>query len=203
MQGNSITNEPIDNLQNMYLSGYAEDTWKALPKLTISYGVRYDYNQPTGEMAGGFANFVPLTRGYTYDPVTGNVAGTGTANYVLPARWQNTSGLLASSFTSLLTANNTSVVYDSNERLSTGQKTNFAPRVSVALMADSRTVFRAGAGVFYGATFRTRFQPQHRRKLSFHDSLWPERNDLCQRQRHESIGNQDLAPPDLLYQRDC
>jgi len=153
MNGNSITNEPIDNLQNMYSSAYAEDTWKALPNLTITYGVRYDYNQPTGEMAGGFANFVPLTRGFTYDPATGNVAGTGTANYVLPAKWQNTPGLLASSFTNLLAANNTTVVYDSNPRLSTGQKYNFAPRVGIALMGDARTVFRAGAGVFYGATF--------------------------------------------------
>ena len=153
MNSNSITNEPIDNIQNVYSAAYAEDTWKVLPRLTISYGVRYDYNQPTGEMAGGFANFVPLTRGFTYNPATGIVAGTGTANYVLPAKWQNTSGLFASSFTSLLAANNTTVVYDSNARLSTGQKSNFAPRVSVALMGDSRTVFRAGAGVFYGATF--------------------------------------------------
>lgn len=106
-----------------------------------------------GEMAGGFANFVPLTRGFTYNPATGVVAGTGTANYVLPAKRQNTFGLLASSFTDLLAANNTTVLYDSNARLCTGQKSNFASRVSVALMADSRTVFRAGAGVFYGATF--------------------------------------------------
>lgn len=152
MQNNSITTEPIDNIQNWYNSAYVEDTWKALPKLTITAGVRYDYNQPTGEMAGGFANFVALTRGYTVDS-NGNAIGNGTANYVLPGKWQGNSTLLASNFTSLLAANNVSLVYDSNARLSTGQKLNFAPRVGVALQLDPTTVIRAGAGIFYGATF--------------------------------------------------
>lgn len=152
MNSNSITTEPIDNIQNWYNSAYVEDTWKIRPTLTVSYGLRYDYNQPTGEMAGGFANMVPLTRGFTYSAATG-VTGTGTANYVLPAKWQNTPNFLAATFTNLLAANNTTVVYDSNPRLSTGQKFNFAPRVSVAFTTDPRTVFRAGAGVFYGATF--------------------------------------------------
>ncbi len=59
----------------------------------------------------------------------------------------------ASNFTSLLAANNATVQYDSNPRLSIGQKLNFAPRVGFALQLDPRTVIRAGAGVFYGATF--------------------------------------------------
>ncbi len=115
-------------MQNWYNSAYGEDTWKLSPKLTLSYGLRYDYNQPTGEMAGGFANMVPLTKGFSVDS-GGNAIGTGTANYVLPAQWQNTSNLFAASFSNLLAANNTTVVYDSNPRLSTGQKFNFAPRV--------------------------------------------------------------------------
>ena len=152
MQGNGLTNEPIDNLQNWYNSAYGEDTWKLSPKLTLSYGLRYDYNQPTGEMAGGFANFVPLTKGFSVDS-GGNAIGTGTADYVLPAKWQGTSNLFASSFSNLLTANNTSVVYDSNPRLSTGQKANFAPRVGIAYQLGPNTVIRAGGGVFYGAIF--------------------------------------------------
>ena len=152
MGSNSITNEPIDNIQNWYNSVYGEDTWKVRPSLTLTYGVRYDYNQPTGEQAGGFANFVALTRGFSVDN-NGNAIGNGTGSYVLPAKWQNTSGLFAASFANLLTANNVATVFDSNPRLSTGQKSNFAPRVSVALQLDPRTVIRAGAGVFYGATF--------------------------------------------------
>ena len=152
MGSNSITNEPIDNIQNWYNSVYGEDTWKVRPNLTLTYGVRYDYNQPTGEQAGGFANFVALTRGYSVDN-NGNAIGNGTGSYVLPAKWQNTSNLFASSFSNLLTANNVATVFDSNSRLSTGQKSNFAPRASVALQLDPRTAIRAGAGVFYGATF--------------------------------------------------
>lgn len=143
MNGNGLTNEPIDNLQNWYNSAYGEDTWKVTPRLTFTYGLRWDYFQPTGEMASGFANFVPLTMGI----------GTGTADYVLPAKWQNTSNLFAPSFTNLLAANNVSIVYDSNARLSTGQKLNFAPRVGIDLQLDPRTVLRAGGGVFYGNIF--------------------------------------------------
>lgn len=148
MNNSSMTNEPIDNIQNWYNAAYVEDTWKVLPRLTLSYGLRYDYYQPTGEMAGGFANFVALTRGFD----AANVAGTGTANYVLPSKWQGKS-ILAPAFTNLLTANNVNLVYDSNPRLSTGQKLNFAPRLGIAYMLDDKTVLRAGAGIFYGAIF--------------------------------------------------
>lgn len=153
MNNNSITTEPIDNIQNWYNAAYVEDTWKVLPRLTITLGLRYDYNQPTGEMAGGFANFVPLTKGFNYNATTKTVTGTGTANYVLPAKWQGNSTLLAPSFTSLLAANNVNLVYNSNPRLSEGQHYNFAPRLGIAIELDPKTVLRAGAGVFYGAIF--------------------------------------------------
>jgi hypothetical protein len=154
MNNNSITTEPIDNIENWYNSVYGEDTWKLNSKLTVTLGLRYDYNQPTGEMAGGFANWVTLTHGFTVDSTKANqVNGNGTARYVLPAKWQGNSSVLASNFTSLLAANNATVQYDSDARLSTGQKLNFAPRVSFALQLDPRTVIRAGTGVFYGATF--------------------------------------------------
>lgn len=142
MNGNGLTNEPIDNLENWYDSAYGEDTWKLNSRLTFTYGLRYDYFQPTGEMAGGFANFVPLTWG----------VGTGTANYVLPAKWQGQS-IFAPAFSNLLTANNVNVVYDSNSRLSTGQKLNFAPRIGLAYQVDPRTVVRVGGGMFYGNIF--------------------------------------------------
>jgi len=154
MQNNSITTEPIDNIENWYNSVYGEDTWKMSPRLTVTLGLRYDYNQPTGEMAGGFANWVTQTHGFTVDSANANqVNGNGTAKYVLPAKWQGNSSVLASNFTALLAANNATVQYDSNPRLSTGQKTNFAPRASIAFQLDPKTVIRAGAGVFYGATF--------------------------------------------------
>jgi Carboxypeptidase regulatory-like domain/TonB dependent receptor len=141
MNGNSITNEPIINQQNAYDAAYVEDTWKATPRLTLSYGLRYDYFEPIGEMAGRFANFVPLTEGI----------GTGTADYVLPARWQNTPNLLLPAFTNLITPDNVTVQYDSNPRLATGQKANFAPRLGIAYMIDPKTVVRTGFGIFYGA----------------------------------------------------
>ncbi len=36
-------------LQQTYLAGYAQDSWRATDKLTLSYGVRYDFEDPITE----------------------------------------------------------------------------------------------------------------------------------------------------------
>jgi hypothetical protein len=121
-----------------YYSAYAEDNWRASSKLTISFGLRYDYLQPYKEQAGRQANFV----------VTQEAPGTGTANYVIPAVSKNIP--LSPAFLSLAQQNNVSIVYDNNSRLATQQKLNFAPRLGVAYQVNSRTVIRGGFGLFYG-----------------------------------------------------
>ena len=139
MNSAGITNEPVLNDQFAYQSGYVEDNWKATAKLSVELGLRYDYFQPYGEMAGHQENFVPLTEGL----------GTGTGSYVMPAQSLNVA--LSPVFTSLLTKDNIALQYDPNARLSTGQRTNFAPRFGLAYQLDNRTVVRLGIGMFYGA----------------------------------------------------
>jgi hypothetical protein len=150
MNGGSLTNEPIDRIQNWYNSAYGEDAWRMTSKLTFNYGVRWDYFQPTQGMSGSFANFAPNLSTLGYNSTT--KTGYGTGQYVLPAQWQGKS-VLAPAFTTLLAANNVTVTYDSNPRLATGEYTDFAPRVGLAYQLDSRDVIRAGGGVFYGAIF--------------------------------------------------
>lgn len=139
MNGASITNEPIFNMEWRYDSAYAEDHWEVLPRLTINYGLRYDYFQPYKEQANQMGNFVPSSWG----------VGTGTGVYLLPAA--DRSLALNSTYLADLAQDNIALQYDSNPRLSTGQKLNFAPRLGVAYQLSGKTVVRAGYGIFYGA----------------------------------------------------
>ena len=44
-----------------YYSGYAQDDWRVSDKLTVNYGVRYEYTPPTleGYFPDGYSNFNP------------------------------------------------------------------------------------------------------------------------------------------------
>ncbi len=138
MNNAGITNQVTFNQEQRYDSGYAEDNWRVTPRLTADLGVRYDFYQPYRDQGGLMANWVPLTEGI----------GTGTGQYLIPTQSKNVP--ISPVFLGLLNQDNVSLIYDSNQRLSTSQKTNFAPRVGIAYQLDPRTVLRAGYGVFYG-----------------------------------------------------
>jgi hypothetical protein len=63
MASASITNDQYLWDEWRYDSAYVEDHWKVNPKLTLTYGLRYDYYQPYREMAGQMANFLPTSFG--------------------------------------------------------------------------------------------------------------------------------------------
>ncbi len=108
-------------------------------ELTLNLGLRYDYFQPYKENAGQQANFV----------VNGPLSiGTGSGVFQLPKSQQNVD--LGTPFLNALAKDNVAVQYVDNDRLVTGQKTNFAPRIGFAYQAKPNTVFRGGFGIFYG-----------------------------------------------------
>ncbi len=139
MNSASITNEPVINDEQGYTAAYFEDNWRATPKLTVQLGLRYDYFQPYKEMAGYQANFVALA----------GTAGTGVGTYLIPSIARNVA--LPPAFLNLLQKDHINLQYDDNSRLATEQKMAFAPRIGLAYQVDSRTVVRAGFGIFYGA----------------------------------------------------
>jgi Carboxypeptidase regulatory-like domain/TonB-dependent Receptor Plug Domain/TonB dependent receptor len=135
----TLTQSPNVNDAQWYDAIYAQDDWKIMPRLTLNLGIRYDYFQPYKENADQQANFV----------VTGPLGiGTGSGVFQLPKSQQNID--LGAPFLNALAKNNVSVQYVSNNRLVTGQKTNFAPRIGFAYQAHPNTVFRGGFGIFYG-----------------------------------------------------
>lgn len=127
----------FNDAQNI-LSGYVQDDWKISRKLTLNLGLRYDHFQPYKEMAGLQANFYVNSVGVS----------TGSGVYLLPARDQSKI-TINPAFITELAANNITLQYDANDRLTQMQNLNFAPRVGFAYTMDPKTVVRGGFGLFY------------------------------------------------------
>jgi len=100
---------------------YAQDSFHLAQRLTLNYGLRWDYYGVVAEKNNLFANFLVTT---PVDPVT----DTGAGSYIQVG----SPGL--------------SRLYDPDYK-------NFSPRASIAwdVTGKSKTVIRAGAGIFYDA----------------------------------------------------
>lgn len=139
MNTGAISSAPNVNDAQWYDSVYFQDDWKLNPRLTLNLGVRYDYYEPFKENSGSQENFIPGSLGI----------GTGSGTVIFPKRIQNTVAL-GSVFPGILAKDGIGIQYVDNERLTSAQLTNFAPRVGVAFQPDPLTVVRAGYGIFYG-----------------------------------------------------
>ena len=144
MNSASITNEPVLNDEFRYDAAYFQDNWRPTQNLTLDMGLRYDYYQPYREMAGLMGNFVP-----TSTSISSAGLGSGTGIYLIPESYANIP--LSPAFLSLLAQDHITLQYDSDPRLSTAQKTNFAPRFGFAYTIDSRTVIRGGYGIAFSS----------------------------------------------------
>lgn len=108
---------------------YIQDDWKVTPRLTLSYGIRYEYNQPVTAQQGNI---------YSFDPATGSV--------IVPD--DQSRRLFSPSFPATIP-----VVTASSLGLPSGlrraDKNNWAPRFGFSYQLDSKTVVRGGWGLYY------------------------------------------------------
>ena len=141
MNTGAISSAPNVNDAQWYDSAYFQDDWKLTPWLTLNLGLRYDYYEPFKENAGDQENFLPNFSSLGI--------GTGSGTVIFPKKIQNTVSL-GSVYPGILAKDNIGVQYVGNERLTSAQLTNFAPRIGVAYQLDPLTVVRAGYGIFYG-----------------------------------------------------
>jgi hypothetical protein len=118
-----------------YQGAYAQDSWHATSKLTVNYGLRWDYFSRELERDSEQANMVPGSP----------------SQYLIPATWQNKP--LSASFVNNLAKDNIQLVYTDQYGSGLGPmpKTNFAPRLDAAYQLSSKMVLRSGYGLFYGA----------------------------------------------------
>ncbi len=112
------------NYRSWELGFYAQDTWKVSPKLTLTYGLRYDIYTPFTEADGRISNF---------DPRTDNLLVPAGAIKALAAQGVDVSSLTPSSPTAGLETN----------------YLNFAPRIGFAQSISPGTLLRGGAGITY------------------------------------------------------
>ncbi len=110
---------------------YAQDDYKATPRLTLSYGLRYEYNGPVTANDGNI---------YSFD--------LDTASIVIP---NDGSRRLFSPYYPSNVPVRTAASLGLPESLRRADKNNFAPRfgLSYQLGQSARTVVRAGWGVYY------------------------------------------------------
>jgi len=131
-----------------YISGalgeydaFAQDTWKVRSNLTLNLGLRYEYNGVTTDKNNHLANF-DFNNGLLL--VAGN-------NYVTLESFDPTPP--PGTFQQVGTRNLGST--SENRAVQLRDWNNFAPRVGFAWqpLGNSKTVVRAGYGVYYNQTF--------------------------------------------------
>jgi hypothetical protein len=118
-----------------YHGAYAQDSWRVSSKLTVNYGVRWDWFSREQEKEAEQANMVPGPP----------------ARYLVPAEWQSLP--LSQSFVNNLAKDGIELVYTDEFGSGLGKmpKNNFAPRLDAAYQLGEKYVLRAGYGLFYGA----------------------------------------------------
>jgi len=111
---------------------YWQDDWKIRPRLTINYGIRYEYHPPFRDRFGHIS---------TFDPNTGRV--------IVPTKGiDNTEPVFRATIgnTPIITAQEAGLP----ESLRKKDLNNFAPRLGLAFrpFRDNKTVLRGGYGIF-------------------------------------------------------
>ncbi|HEY3838748.1 MAG TPA: carboxypeptidase-like regulatory domain-containing protein [Bryobacteraceae bacterium] len=140
---------------NSEWAAYVDDTWKVLPHLTITAGLRWEVAQP---MIDGSGNEVGVQLNTTL-PSVANVtdpnlqpvyvrSGNGNfyqgLNFVYQPYWQSVSPT-ATNYPALQTARDGRM----GPRLITTNYKNFAPRLGIAWSPSSKWAIRTGFGIFY------------------------------------------------------
>jgi hypothetical protein len=112
----------VSRLGNQQWGAYAQDSWKVTRKLTLDYGLRYDYSTYQKEEYGRMANFSPTTP----NPSAGGLPGAAIYEGSLPGRC--------------------------NCDFAHNYPWAFGPRLGFAYQITSKTVARGGFGIIYNGT---------------------------------------------------
>lgn len=133
-------NRPFVYLRQKEYGFYAQDSWKVTPRLTLNYGLRYDYWTPYREAQGRFLNMDAANFQTTRSVVT--PAGHPLESMGLPPS-------LLESFAKGGLTWTTADKAGFPDNLLLGDKKNFGPRLGAAFKLNDKTVLRGGYGMYY------------------------------------------------------
>jgi hypothetical protein len=135
--GLPTTFDQASNFPSVYIrktdtAWFAQDSWHATSKLTLTLGLRWEYYMPPVDHNG---------RRVDFDPATGNI--------VVPSA--KTLALFNPTLPTVLVKNaEVAPAGYSGSSLLYGRKANFGPRLGLAYLLDRRTVVRSGYGIYFG-----------------------------------------------------
>jgi hypothetical protein len=132
LPGNSrLTTTNFVSSEKVAHAWYVQDDWKATSKLTFNIGLRYELFSPISERFGRQSNYIPET-----------------ATLVIPKGNNQDAPLpvnFAQSFPTIKVVRG-----EADKYLIPWDKTDWGPRIGIAYQMFTKTVIRAGYGLFYG-----------------------------------------------------
>lgn len=139
----SVANNAATADQTDYKGIFFQDDWRVSSRLTLNLGIRYEWEGAYVE------RYNRLNRGYDFSTAS-PLSAAARANYdanpipeLAPSSFRTIGGLLFAGVGGVPRA------------LSDIDRNNIAPRVGASFQLDSKTVLRAGFGIFYGASTQT------------------------------------------------
>jgi hypothetical protein len=140
--GIGLVNTADSNGRAVHYAVYAQDDWKVSSRLTVNYGMRWEYHPPFVDRLNNIAVVLPDVYSIVNGAFVRGAVAVPDAGYVL------THPFFAESLapTPILTASQAGIP----QQLHRSQKTAFAPRIGFAWrpFADGKTVVRGGYGRF-------------------------------------------------------
>ena len=141
-------------LHSYTLAGYIQDSWHIHPRVTLNYGLRYEYFSPPQDKDDNLYNFDPISNGLVRENSTGVVDPYGNPCSATVTSYQSVPAVVSNPNISIPPGNGAwkcSGNVNDFSKIVTSDTNNFAPRLGVAwdIFGTGKTVFRAAAGYFY------------------------------------------------------
>lgn len=138
---------------------YAQDSWKATPKLTVEAGVRWSYWPPWHSRWGNIAmfdpNFFDPNNAAVVDPVGGFITSGDRYNgIVLPGN--DVPAAEGGRIPQLSSGDFSRLYHGLPDGFSRTHKNAFQPRLGIAFAPNPKTAIRAGLGMFLNRTMISR-----------------------------------------------
>jgi len=138
--------------QKVAWAGYVQDDWKVTRKLTLNIGLRYELLSPIGERFARQANFDLQT-------MTLYIPSGKQQDLALPPNF-------AASFPNVKVSRG-----EVGNYLIPWDKYDFGPRIGIAYQAFSKTVIRAGYGIYYGGEENQGGSPNRGEGIPFNETI--------------------------------